>query len=474
MFVGREKELEELNRLYKQDRFQLFILYGRRRVGKTTLLNEFCRSRDSIFYAAEQTNDKMNLEKFSAEVFRFYGEEHVSGFSNWEKAFLYINERQRDRQLVVVLDEFPYLADSNPALMSVLQHLIDHQLKDGKLFLILCGSYMGFMEKEVLSSKSPLFGRRTAQLHMKPFLYTTGIRMLPGFSGGEKLMLYSIYGGTPLYLRQIDNETGFEDNIRKDFLTPTGYLYEEPMLLMRQEVQKPGMYCAVIEAIAGGAVRSAEIAARTGEETAKCLKYISVLRELGILYREVPFGEKENSRKAQYGICDPMFRFWYRYVSPNKTLLETGAERLVWTKRIAPDLSHYMGTAFEMICREYLLLKNSRGELPVLFTKIGRWWGTDPEKRKETEIDLIAEDGEDYLICECKWRNELTDRRVYEELKQKADVFRKRRHDTWYVLFSKSGFSSGLIQEARNDPRLLLVTLEELLALSAPPDYEEM
>ena len=186
------------------------------------------------------------------------------------------------------------------------------------------------------------------------------------------------------------------------------------------------------------------------------------------------FGEKENSRKAQYGICDPMFRFWYRYVSPNKTLLETGAERLVWTKRIAPDLSHYMVTAFEMICREYLLLKNSRGELPVLFTKIGRWWGTDPEKRKETEIDLIAEDGEDYLICECKWRNELTDRRVYEELKQKADVFRKRRHDTWYVLFSKSGFSSGLIQEARNDPRLLLVTLEELLVLSAPPDYEEM
>ena len=159
MFVGREKELEELNRLYKQDRFQLFILYGRRRVGKTTLLNEFCRSRDSIFYAAEQTNDKMNLEKVSAEVFRFYGEEHVSGFSNWEKAFLYINERQRDRQLVVVLDEFPYLADSNPALMSVLQHLVDHRLKDGKLYLLLCGSYMGSMGEGVLGRRSPLFGR---------------------------------------------------------------------------------------------------------------------------------------------------------------------------------------------------------------------------------------------------------------------------------------------------------------------------
>ena len=130
MFVGREKELEELNRLYKQDRFQLFILYGRRRVGKTTLLNEFCRSRDSIFYAAEQPNDKMNLEKFSAEVLRFYGEEHVSGFSTWEKAFLYINESQSDSLLVGVMDEFRFVADSNRALMSGLQHLIDHQLKD--------------------------------------------------------------------------------------------------------------------------------------------------------------------------------------------------------------------------------------------------------------------------------------------------------------------------------------------------------
>lgn len=463
MFVGRFQEMQELNRLYEQHRFQLFVLYGRRRVGKTTFLKAFCEGKNSIFYSAEQSNEKMNLQKFSELVFEHYGENCLEAFGSWEKAITYIHERQKDQTLVLVFDEFPYLAAGNHALISNLQHLIDHHLQRGNLFLILCGSYMGFMEKEVLSAKSPLFGRRTAQLHMKTFDYLTSFSFMEGFSPEEKFLMYGAFGGTAMYLNQIQATKSLKENIMDLFLRPVGYLYEEPLLLMRQEVQEPGVYAAIIEAIATGACRANEIAGKTGEDTAKCLKYINVLTELGIIYKEVPFGEKTTSRKTAYHIEDFMFRFWYRYVAPNRTLLETGAQEIVWQRRIEPDYNRYMGAVFERICKEFLLNMNSKGRLPILFTEIGRWWGTDKDTRKQIEIDLIAKDGQDYLICECKWQNELLDYSVLERLRQKADVFSRNRVQTWFVLFSKSGFTQKVMSEAKESENIILFSLGDLV-----------
>ncbi len=462
-FIGREKELEELNDLYSKDKFQLFVLYGRRRVGKTTLLNEFCKGKDSIFYSAEQSNNKLNLEKFSAQVFAFYGETSLEPFSSFENALTYIDDRQKERRLVLVLDEFPYLVKKNRALLSELQHLIDRRLKNGRLFIVLCGSYMGFMEKEVLGSKSPLFGRRTGQLHMKPFDYSTSIRFLNGFTGEEKLCLYGAFGGTPLYLEQVQNGKSFEYNIKNAFLKVTSYLYEEPLLLLRQEVNEPGVYSAIIEAIAAGYTKSNEIATKTGEETSKCLKYIASLCELGILYKETPFGEKESTRHTIYGISDLMFRFWYRYVFANRTLIETGAQNAVFQKHISPNYSTYMGLVFERICRDYLLHKNANGELPLMFTSIGRWWGTNPKTRSQVEIDIAANDGKDYLFAECKWTGEPVDMAILNLLKKKADIFNKNRNNTWFALFSKSGFTDGVKQEAVRDNSIILVSLDDII-----------
>ena len=184
---------------------------------------------------------------------------------------------------MLVLDEFPYLANINTGILSILQHLVDHTLRNGKLFFVLCGSYMGFMEKEVLGAKSPLFGRRTGQLHMKPFDYKTSVEFLGGFSDEEKLQLYGAVGGAAMYLERVCPDVTFKENIVNLFMKPTGYLYEEPQRLLRQEVQESGIYNAVIEAIAGGASRADEIAA-------KCLKYINTLCEFGILYKETPYG----------------------------------------------------------------------------------------------------------------------------------------------------------------------------------------
>lgn len=462
MFIGREKELKTINNMYEKDGFQLFVLYGRRRVGKTTFLNEFCKGKEAIFYSAEQTNDRMNLDKFSELIIEYYEEKNIEKFLTWEKAIRYICEKQKGEKIVIVLDEFPYLANVNKGLMSVLQHLIDHYLKDSNIFMVLCGSYMGFMEKEVLSAKSPLFGRRTAQLYMKTFDYYTASKFLTNCSEQEKILYYGIYGGTPLYLSQIDTKMTLAENVKKSYLRTMGYLYEEPMLLMRQEVQEPGVYYALAEAIAQGAVRANEIAGKTGEEVSKCIKYIGTLDELGVVSKETPFGSKNTSRKTQYGICDNMFRFWYRYVSPNRTLLETEAYDIVWKKRIEPDLSNYMGHIFERVCIEYLLRKNSQGALPILFTEIGRWWGNDTKKREEVEIDIVAKDGKDYLIGECKWRNEKLDLQVLKNLEEKADVFSKARAKTWYVLFSKSGFTKAVEEEAKRRNDILMIHLETM------------
>lgn len=462
MFIGREKELSEMNRRYREGNFQFFILYGRRRVGKTTLLKEFCRDKNHIFYSAEQSNEKLNLDKFSAEIITHYGETFLEPFRSWEKALTYIDERQREESLVLVLDEFPYLAATNPSLLSILQHLIDHRLQRGKLFLILCGSYMGFMENEVLGAKSPLFGRRTAQLYMKPFDYLDSVRFMDGFSQEEKLMLYGAFGGTAMYLRQIRSGKTIKDNIIDAFLRPVSYLYEEPLLLMRQEVQEPGVYCAIIEAIATGATKANEIAVKTGEESAKCLKYISTLRKLGIVYKEVPFGEKETSRRALYHLSDFMFRFWYRYVSSSRTLLETDAQEIVWNRRIEPDYSHYMGQVFERICRDYLLRQNSKGALPILFTEIGRWWGTNPKSHEQVEIDLVAKEGNTYLFCECKWTNEPVDLQVLKKLQDKSAAFGPRLEKSYFMLFSRRGFTERVLDEAKENDEVLLADIGTL------------
>nr|WP_296831272.1 ATP-binding protein [uncultured Marvinbryantia sp.] len=465
IFIGREKEIADLNEMYAQHKFQLFVLYGRRRIGKTTLLNEFCKDKDNIFYSAEQSNEKLNLEKFSVQVFQFYNETNLESFSSWTNALSYIDERQKDQRLVLVIDEFPYLVRKNRALLSEFQHLIDHRLKNGNLFIVLCGSYMGFMEKEVLGSQSPLFGRRTGQLHMKPFSYQTGAEFMEGFSDAEKLELYGAFGGTPLYLQQIEKNETFEENIKRAFLKNTSYLYEEPLLLLRQEVQEPGIYSAIIEAIARGYTKANEISTKIGEDAAKCLKYIKTLCELGILYKETPFGEKESSRKTLYGISDFMFRFWYRYVFTNRTLIETGAGDVVWIKRIEPDYSSYMGLVFEKVCMDYMIAQNAKGKLPILFTSIGRWWGTDPVTRKQVEIDLIANDGKDYLIGECKWRNEKLDLAVLYGLQKKADVFNPRRTNTWFILFSKTGFTQAVTEEAEKNENIILVDIRKLMEM---------
>jgi len=464
LFIGRDYELSQLRHLYELNNFQLFILYGRRRVGKTSLLKEFCRDKKNIFFSAEISSKKYNLEKFSQTVFSHYDDSRTEPFASWSNALKYISERQKDSRLVLIFDEFPYMAQSEPSLLSSFQHVIDHELQNGNLFIILCGSYMAFMEKEVLSSKSPLFGRRTGQLQLKPFDYFESSLFMDSFTNEEKLMFYGAFGGTPLYLSQINPEKSFKKNIINAFLYQTSYLYEEPMFLLREELQQPGVYNAIIDAIAGGASKASEISSKADEETSKCLKYIKILRDLGILYKEIPFGEKESSRRAIYGINDFMFRFWYRYIFNNRTLIETDAHDAVWQYKIEPDYSTYMGLVFEKACKEFLLRLNTKVKLPFIFTNIGRWWGSDHQNKKQAEIDIIANDNKNYIFCECKWRNVPIDVNVLRTLQNRSDLVIKHEKNgkIYFAVFSKSGFNEDMKKQAVKEGNVLLFNADDL------------
>ena len=463
MFLGRTKELAELNRLYEADCFQFFVLYGRRRIGKTTLLKEFCQDKATIFFSAELSNDKLNLEKFSVQVFAHYQDTLSRPFAAWENAFTYIGEKQRDNRLVLVMDEFPYIAERNPAILSSLQHIIDHQLQNSKIFLILCGSYVGFMEREILGAKSPLFGRRTAQLQLKPFNYLDSSAFLSGFNLEEQCMFYGALGGVPLYLSRVNARKSFAANMADIILRPMSYLYEEPIFLLREEIQQPAIYNAIIEVIAKGAAKANEIATKTGEDVAKCLKYIQTLCRLGILYKETPLGEKESFRRTLYGIADNLFRFWYRYVAANKTLLENDAWEIVWQQKIVPDYSIHMGLVFEQICREFLIRQNISGKLPFVFTSLGRWWGSNRETKSQTEIDIVARERSDYLLGECKWRSAPIGIETFLDLQRKSVVFGKAPEQLWFALFSKSGFTDEVKNLAKKRENVLLFGLEDIM-----------
>lgn len=468
MILGRDKELKLMNDLYDKGGFQLLLLYGRRRIGKTTLITEFIKNKRNIFFSAEQDTKENNMNKFSKIVFDYFNVSNLENFKTFDNLILYIIERIGNEKLVLVIDELPYFCKYYKSLLSSLQHIIDHKLKKTNIYLILCGSYMSFMENEVLGEKSPIFGRRTAQMKLKELDYLDASLFFKKKNAIEKSEIYGALGGTALYLSLYNNELPFKENINDLYLKSIGYLYEEAKILLKQEIEEPYTYNAIIEAIAHGYTKANEIATKIGEETSKCIKYINTLIGLGLIIKETPFDEKENNRKTIYQISDLMFRFWYRYVFSNHSLIEQDGGKVVYEKIIMPTYTDYMGHVFEKICIQYLNRANILGNLPFIFTKIGRWWGSDKKTRKQVEIDIVASDGnKNYLFCECKWTNEKVGESVLKELEYNSNIFNDSIVNKKYILFSKSGCTESLIKESRKREDLILVSVDNIYKLNS-------
>lgn len=463
MFIGRERELAALNRLYMSDKFEFAVIYGRRRVGKTALINQFIKGKNAIYFMGVESNGKQNLENFSRSILEYRtGIGTESTFLSFQAALEYVFRLSEKERLILAIDEYPYVARSSKSLASTLQLLIDQYKNRSKLMLILCGSSMSYMEDHVLAYKAPLYGRRTAQLKIVPFDFGETCRYFQHFSDEDKALVYGIVGGTPQYLLQMDDKLSIEDNIKNTYLNPASALFEEPESLLRQEVREPALYNAVITAIATGSSRMSEIASKVGEDTNICSVYVKNLVALGIIRKETPYGEKA-SRKAIYAIEDNLFRFWYRFVPENNSIIARGAADLAY-KRIEPLLPDYMGKVFEEICKQYLWKLLLAGKCPVEFSSLGRWWGTDPNEKRQAEIDILAEQDRDTaLFGECKWTNEKTDLGVLETLVKRSNLFSYKTK--YFYLFAKSGFTKGCADRANEMGNVALVSYKEIVGV---------
>ncbi|WP_456326528.1 ATP-binding protein [Palaeococcus sp. (in: euryarchaeotes)] len=434
MFINRVEELNILEERLRKGNAEFIVLYGRRRIGKTALLLEFLRRNGGIYLLARETSTHENLKRFSGRIASYFGDSFLrkNPFRRWDAFFEYISERSENRRLVLVIDEFPYLVKGSPELPSILQEYWDLRLKESQIYLVICGSSISMMEK-LLGYRSPLYGRRTAQMKLKPLGFFDARAFLPGYSTEEFVMAYGILGGTPAYLLEFDDSKGIVENLR-GYFRPDSFLYGDALFVLREELEEPRNYFAIMEAIARGKTTLGEIMNDTGLERATVGKYLSVLIDLDLVKREVPVTASRKSRKGRYRIKDSYFTFWFRYVYPNADMVETGmGDELV--EVVMDDLNTYLGFVFEDVAKEFLVRLNRSEKLPFKFTKIGRWW------HRGGEIDLVAlnEREKKALFIEVKWKelNEKQAKGILKDLEKKAELVGLEGWEKIYGLVAK-------------------------------------
>lgn len=370
-----------------------------------------------------------------------------------------ITALSKDNRIVFVIDEYPYLAKAKPAISAMLQHMIDHKWKNTRLYLILCGSFMSFMENQVLGQESPLYGRRTAQFKVEPLDYKETAVFHPERSCMDNALIYGITGGIPHYINKLNVKKDIDEALLANLFDRSSYLYEEPANLLKQELREPAIYNAIIKAIAEGASHLNEIVTKIGETSGKCTNYLKTLIDLGIVKKETPITEKPG-KKTIYLLVDSFFRFWYRFVPANMSAIDSGRIREIYQKAVKAYYSDFMGITYEKMCQDYLLYYAE--ELPIDLKEIGQWWGTDPKKKKQVQIDIVGPpvEGKEYIIGSCKYRNEKIGVEELELIREYASVFGKGVKYHYYI-FSKSGFTEGLFQAAA-DGEVTLIDLEEM------------
>ncbi|MCL2820268.1 MAG: ATP-binding protein [Oscillospiraceae bacterium] len=461
MFVGREAELDTLDKCYKMNNFQFPVIYGRRRVGKSTLIKEFCKNKKTIYFVAIQSSAKENLDILSNQILLTLAPESPKNpFISFRAAIDYIFECAKTERIVFAIDEYPYLAQSDPSVSSILQAAIDKHQAESMLFLILCGSSMSFMENQVLGYESPLYGRRTSQLKLLPFNYLESAVMLSQYLNEEKIILHSITGGIPEYLSRIDCSLSVKENVCNLLFNPGGRLFEEPSNLLKQELKIPETYNAIIAAIAGGSNKINTISTKVGIETSQCSKMLSSLISLGLVRKEIPVTEI-HSKKSIYILNDWMFIFWYRFVQPELSRITAGFGNIVCDEVFSHELNSHVGRSFEECAVQYMWYLLKENALPVSFKKIGRWWGNNPKLKCEEEVDIIAFADNEAIFCECKWRNQKTGEDTLDDLIRKSKLFPEFQV-IHYILFSKSGFTEKLMERSTSDKNISLVNIDDM------------
>ena len=456
-FIDRENELNVLNKEYASDRESMVILYGRRRVGKTALIQEFIKDKSAIYFLATEESESQNRDAFRTMIAEYFDDSLLKNamVSDWIALFEYIARRKNSDKFILVIDEFQYLGKANPAFPSIIQKAWDNILKDNNIMLILCGSLITMMESQTLHYTSPLYGRRTAQIKLKPIPFKYYNEFYPDLNKRELIEHYAVTGGVPKYIELFGEQKDIYRSISEHILNTSGFLYEEPTFLLQNEVYDIGNYFSIIKIIAAGNTKPGKIASLMEIPQTSLPKYLHTLIELDILEREIPVTEKnpDTSKKGLYKIKDNFIRFWFRFVYPYRSYLERGEKQFVLTKLKQNFIDAHVAYVFEDICREMIWDKVIDGTIPFTVGKVGRWWDN-----VNNEIDVVAIDAEsnnNILLGECKYWKEPVGINILTALETKAQIvdWNKDNRTVWYAIFSVSGFTADLaaLAKERND-----------------------
>ena len=416
-FVNREKELQHLNSAYSSDRSEFIVVFGRRRIGKTELLRQFIKEKNAVYFLADERGDAANLSEFRTLVANGTGNE-ILGQSTLDWLDTLKEAAKTEERLVIVIDEYPFLINGNKAIPSIFQKAWDLYLSDSNVMLVLCGSSISMMERHVLGSKSPLYGRRTGQIKVEPLMFKHTGAFFPDFGVEELVRIYAITDGIPYYLKEARHRIQKISQLEMLYSTES-LLLEEAEVLLTYEFREPAKYFSILRAISFGNTKFGDIVNYTGFSSSIVSQYLSNLSVLNIVEARYPVTEKTpRSRNARYYITDNYFTFWFRFVYPNKSLIYGDVK----IPNFNPDFNRYVGMVFEKIAAEILWTAR-----PVEFTKIGRWW------HKEEEIDLVAlnEASKEVLFIECEWKtlSMVESMRNLEKLKKKADFVKWNKGD---------------------------------------------
>ena len=457
-FVDREQELETLQSEYNRDGSALVVLYGRRRVGKTTLISEFIKDKNALFFLASEESEAQNRRAFKEKAAEFIDSDLLrsADIKSWDVLFKSIMDTPFERKPVIVLDEFQYLGKANPAFPSIFQRIWEEILKDKSVMVILCGSLISMMESQTLAYGSPLYGRRTAQIRLKQIPFGYYHEFFPGKSRRELIETYAVTGGIPKYIELFSESGDIYSAIQKCVLNRSGYLYDEPHFLLQQEVKDVGSYFSIIKTIAAGNSKLSAISAALEIKATGLTKYLKTLMDLDILEREVPITEDNpaKSKKGLYKIKDNYLRFWFAFVYPNMSFIESGHSRIVMNKIKKSLVPNHIAFVYEDVCKERMWELNANDVWPFNFTKLGRYW----DARTEIDIAALDPEGKNLILGECKYWQEPVGVNVLRDLEAKTDSVAWERNDrkVWYVLFSASGFSAELTALAASRQDVLL------------------
>ncbi len=458
-FIGRTQELILLTTEYNRPRPSLIVLFGRRRVGKSTLILESLKTRAFAYYQASRITDSDNLTLLKLSLETAFGTSPLlQSLQDWNGVFAYLELLSTTiPNLTLVLDEFPYLCETNPSLPSLIQTAWDRITRSGAhLSLVLCGSSIGFME-DLLSERNPLRGRQSQTLDLQPLGYREIAAWVPNWKAEQQIMLAGILGGMPYYLSFIDPTHNLEHNLKAIILERGAALFNEPEHLLQAELQSPNRYASILHAVAKGCHDWGEILGRVKDfkDGAQLAPYIKKLETLRLLEIKKSFDAKPKDRNQRYYLSDPFLRFWYHFVLPNRSALEAGHHEAVFQHAIQPFFDDFMGLAFEEICRQYTRL-HLQEILGLPSQAVGQIWASD----HDLDVAGILLDGR-FLYGECKWWKDLVGENVLNRLEETSS--QHRTEPPIKLLFSKSGFTKALEQRAKTDPNVLLISLPKLL-----------